>query len=69
MTLAGGRVALGAQVLKPCPFCGGEAYLELDAFWHYVVCDGCGVQTLDQRNEDEAINNWNKRSEYESQVR
>lgn len=53
--------------LKPCPFCGGEA-----AISHYdnrsaVICMSCLNQTAawDDRNDDMAIEAWNRRNNNE----
>lgn len=26
------------QELKPCPFCGGEAYADTDRFFYFIYC-------------------------------
>lgn len=54
--------------LKPCPFCGGEAYMvdaEIDGRAHYIVkCGTCyctsGVMQL---SRPEAVAAWNRRAE------
>lgn len=51
--------------LKPCPFCGGEAYItNFDVFGgvRYVVCKGCGGR-IQMPSEAEAITAWNNRTE------
>ena len=54
----------GKEKLKPCPFCGGEAYAnETDwkGWWHgWVICEKCGVK-IDKQTKDEAIEAWNRR--------
>jgi len=55
------------EVLKPCPFCGGDA--EKVNNWNgtcIIVCKGCGVQTYHALVEREAVEAWNKRSEAKS---
>lgn len=55
-----------ASVLKPCPFCGGEAILVkiLDEYSVIIECDKCGanqgVFSGDLRL-DSAIASWNSR--------
>ena len=36
----------GEHVLKPCPFCGGEAQLNSVDAGHSVSCFECGVETF-----------------------
>lgn len=55
-----------ADKLKPCPFCGGEAYIAHRKgaydFWNYYCgCVDCGVETLGYDREKEAIKKWNNR--------
>lgn len=60
--------------LKPCPFCGGEAYYSYNDSWNgcYVACFECGAKTtastgLSYTSERmkairiQAIDKWNKR--------
>lgn len=60
--------------LKPCPFCGGTAHIEVDdvqepeMFWHYSPrCDnwGCLGHTFwfMYDTEEDAIEAWNTRHE------
>jgi Lar family restriction alleviation protein len=62
------------SVLKPCPFCGGEADFLTENFGAkvWVVCTDCGVQTLKEDTnlivfgkggKDRAIEAWNRREE------
>ena len=60
--------------LKPCPFYGGEAYIEdisgpdnMNAIW-MLVCDECGGAAsfgLDgcDATKEEAVAAWNRRNE------
>ncbi len=60
------------NVLKPCPFCGGEVKLSgmysigKEIFWD-VYCGqkpnnyGCGARVTSTFGEEEAIRNWNRR--------
>ena len=55
-----GFVEVVEKVLKPCPFCGGEAYWDtMPEKW--VVCKICGAETRLCQSKDEAIEVWNKR--------
>ena len=56
--------------LKPCPFCGGEALV--DMHYHsphgsiklfYVICRMCLATTRKELREDKAIEIWNTRTE------
>lgn len=50
--------------LKPCPFCGGEAFLEEEkicdemSFW-FVICMKCGGSKFSDKNL--AVKAWNRR--------
>ena len=52
--------------LKPCPFCGGKAYLDLYILPKYEYVISCRVCSLEfgldlGRNKEEAIAAWNRR--------
>ena len=53
--------------LKPCPFCGGEAFVQkfrIDGtgrFFISVVCRVCFAQTGHHTKEAYAIEAWNRR--------
>ena len=62
-------------LLKPCPFCGGEARLKkhhrFKDTW-YIQCKDCGVRTTNEPEIDNnipdftrksLINQWNRRVE------
>lgn len=60
----------GEHVLKPCPFCGGEAQLNSFDAGHSVSCFECGVETffIKERNcgyagesKVVAVASWNER--------
>ena len=52
--------------LKPCPFCGFVATLDLwprtHSMW-YIKCNHCGAQGPDDLSRENAINAWNTRPE------
>ena len=55
--------------LKPCPFCGGEAHIQMHEFvgcanTYGVVCLGCGVETRQfYESKSETVKMWNTRTE------
>lgn len=60
------------EELKPCPFCGHEAEIEIDGGWdvpvYYVACLHCDANTQAgdysesmQETEQGAIKAWNTR--------
>ena len=58
-------VRAGMRELKPCPFCGGEAEIEMDDCWYWnyhVFCQECKIGTDYYDTADEAIEAWNRRA-------
>ena len=58
-------VRAGMRELKPCPFCGGEAEIEMDDCWYWnyhVFCQECKIGTDYYNTADEAIEAWNRRA-------
>ena len=56
------------MMLKPCPFCGGEGYLNREQnyyghFPHIVQCRECEARTGGDRTEELAAQTWNCRVE------
>ena len=53
-----------SETLKPCPFCGGEAFVHIlgneIAKGYYIACDECGAKTRVFGYETEAIQAWNR---------
>lgn len=52
--------------LKRCPFCGGEASLEVirenEVAFCCVECDQCGINTYSSTNMKEVVDIWNIRT-------
>ena len=61
--------------LKPCPFCGGEAFVSECLYscepgritTKVVECNGCHTTTFEYDTKEEAIEAWNNRTESEEQ--
>lgn len=57
--------------LKPCPFCGGEAFVSarLPYFGEHltvaVVCEDCNAASKHKAKEKDAIEAWNRRTSRE----
>jgi Lar family restriction alleviation protein len=56
------------NLLKPCPFCGENAYIEADEGFHKlenyeygVYCTSCSAGTGIYHSESDAIAAWNLR--------
>lgn len=50
------------EELKPCPFCGGEAFKILTEWGAYVVqCGMCDVMTAPHCRADHVTEVWNRR--------
>ena len=50
--------------LKKCPFCGGEAIVDMDESWYWkweVLCIKCDCTLGHFNHKEEAIKAWNKR--------
>jgi hypothetical protein len=68
----------GKPVLKPCPCCGGEAFLRTvkkgrsvlhTGYWEgYVYCSTCNLQTGFSKNPNRCEREWNKRTSTPEQV-
>ena len=60
--------------LKPCPFCGGKAFVSAklpyfgERFTLAVVCEKCNASSKHKNFEDEAIEAWNRRYEPVSEI-
>jgi len=50
--------------LKPCPFCGDDAYMSEDVKYHgfCVECSHCVSKTGNHTSKEYAIDAWNKRT-------
>ena len=57
--------------LKPCPFCGGKAFVSarLPYFGGQktvaVVCENCNASSKNKVKEKDAIESWNRRADNE----
>ena len=56
-----------SEELKPCPFCGGEGYLNDITYLdektrYYIMCTKCKASTGLQKSKKAAINIWNTRA-------
>lgn len=60
--------AVVPDVLEPCPFCGGEAYIQVDRSWPdrvtwAVYCRSCAAQgPWSKIHEGDAASQWNRRT-------
>ena len=64
-----------SEELKPCPFCGGRAWLESNRDWHRVKCDHNGNCIIDEfepmysgheQGKGWIIQDWNQRANPEA---
>ena len=53
----------GKEKLTPCPFCGGEAELEINGLYWDVNCKRClaNVGAYKCYNKKQAVEAWNRR--------
>ena len=54
-----------SEILKPCPFCGGEAfYIKIMGNYekpHEIFCSKCDGAITEGRSEKQVVTNWNTR--------
>ena len=55
------------EELKPCPFCGREAFLWGNKGSYKIICKGCSCSVPFRTysfitDRDEVINKWNERA-------
>lgn len=56
------------EILKPCPFCGGEAHISKMGYPHWIYCKNCGARVHgrvvgEREGEKASIEAWNRRTE------
>ena len=54
--------------LKPCPFCGGKAYVYPTEHGWSAQCEDCWSTGADKETREEAAAAWNHRAESENRV-
>ena len=52
---------MAANKLKPCPFCGSSR-VEIVGYFPFVRCKGCGAETDNYDDKEEAAVAWNTRA-------
>ena len=54
-----------SEILKPCPFCGSEAfYIKIMGNYekpHEIFCSKCDGAITEGRSEKQVVTNWNAR--------
>ena len=59
------RIDYLSGLLKPCPFCGGNARVEDMGWPHHVYCTECGAKVTSikagREGEYESVAKWNRR--------
>lgn len=55
------RESLDCGGLKPCPFCGGEAFGKPEGDYWEITCEECGC-AKQGRDHDSARCEWNRRN-------
>ena len=48
--------------LKPCPFCGGNAYPGSSTIGYTIQCGDCGATSVCMLALDAAVERWNRRA-------
>lgn len=54
--------------LLPCPFCGGEAFPNIELTKHWIECRECAAESGCYRTEAEAIAAWNTRADLKARI-
>ena len=53
----------GEPLLKPCPFCGGEAKILKGTYGYYPYCCNCQcLLNTDYKTKQDVIEAWNRRA-------
>ena len=59
---------MGGIYMKPCPFCGGRAFINkrcTTLTLYQVLCKACGAKSGTGCDQFAAIDNWNRRYKHE----
>lgn len=61
------KVRMEMEKLKPCPFCGGKARINLFLGNYCVTCDECAgaIFPCKGMKRKEAVKQWNRRKKHE----
>lgn len=62
--LKAGELSMNRRIteLKPCPFCGGRAFVHHPDYGYFVMCDRCKTSSNNFMSETEAVKRWNNRA-------
>jgi Lar family restriction alleviation protein len=53
---------LNKEILKPCPFCGGEPELQHIGDVYVVKCKRCNAR-IERESEEFVVKHWNRRAD------
>lgn len=52
-----------SETYRECPFCGGDAFMNLEGRKYWIECRECAAESGCYRTQNEAIKAWNTRAE------